>query len=219
MVKIVVEKEGKKEEISCDRLLIAVGRRALTKGLGLEDVGAQIESRTGQVVVDEHYRTNIPHIYAVGDMIAGPMLAHKAAAEGIAAVECMANREGEVNYDCIPAIVYTWPEVASVGMTEEQLKERHIPYRSATYLFAGNGRARCLGERDGLAKILAHERTGRVLGVHILGPRACELISECVLGMELGCSVQQIAHTIHGHPTFSEVLQEAAMAMEWKKPQ
>jgi dihydrolipoamide dehydrogenase len=141
------------------------------------------------------------------------MLAHKASAEGIAAAECIAGRAGEVNYDAIPSIIYTWPEVASVGLTEEQIKERHIPYCSGTYPLTGAGRARCMGETEGFVKILAHERTDRVLGVHIIGARAAEMIAECVLAIEMNASSEDLARTVHGHPTFAEALQEAAMAI------
>jgi dihydrolipoamide dehydrogenase len=164
------------------------------------------------VLVDESYRTSIPTIYAIGDLIAGPMLAHKASAEGIAAVECMAGLPGEVNYDAIPAVIYTAPEVASVGLTEEQTRDRGIPCCVGAYPFAGAGRARCMGETDGFVKVIAHSRTDRILGVHIIGPRASDLIAECVLAMEFGASSEDLARTVHGHPTFAEALQEAAKA-------
>ncbi|MBU0987772.1 MAG: FAD-dependent oxidoreductase, partial [Proteobacteria bacterium] len=212
-VRVTLEAGGKEETLSCDRLLVAVGRRPLTQGLGLEDVGVQIDSQSGHVPVDEAYRTNIPTIYAIGDLIPGPMLAHKASAEGIAAAECIAGLPGEVNYDAIPAVVYTWPEVASVGLTEEQVKQRNIPYCIGTYPFAGAGRARCMGEKDGFVKLIAHSTTDRILGVHIIGPRAADMIAECVLALEFGASSEDIARTIHGHPTFAEALQEAAMAV------
>jgi len=190
-----------------------VGRRPLTRGLGLEDVGVVPDSRTGRVWVDAQYRTAVPGIWAVGDLIAGPMLAHKASAEGIAAVECMAGLPGEVDYDCIPSAIYTSPEVAGVGLTEEQAKERSIPYCAGTYPFAGAGRARCLGQADGFVKIIAHARSGRILGAHILGPRASDLIAECVLAMQLGAGAEDLAKTIHGHPTLSEAVHEAAAAV------
>jgi dihydrolipoamide dehydrogenase len=171
-----------------------------------------MDPRTGHVLEDEAYQTNIATLYAIGDLIPGPMLAHKASAEGIAAAECIAGLPGEVNYDAIPAVVYTWPEVASVGLTEEQIKERGIPYCVGSYPFAGTGRARCMGETDGFVKLIAHSETDRILGVHIIGPRAADMIAECVLGIEFGASSEDVARTIHGHPTFSEALQEAAMA-------
>jgi len=212
-IRVTLENNDKKEILSCDRLLISVGRRPLTQHLGLEDVGVKTDPKTGHVLVDESYRTNIPTVYAIGDLIPGPMLAHKASAEGIAAVECIAGLPGEVNYDAIPAVVYTWPEVASVGLTEEQVKERHIPYCVGTYPFSGAGRARCMGEKDGFVKLIAHSKTDRILGVHIIGPRAADMIAECVLAIEFGASSEDIARTVHGHPTFAEALQEAAMGV------
>jgi len=212
-VKVTLEAEGSTSSLSFDKLLVAVGRRPLTKNLGLEDIGVKTDPRTGQVLVDESYRSSIPAIYAIGDIIAGPMLAHKASAEGIAAAECIAGLPGEVNYDTIPAVVYTWPEVACVGLTEEQVKERAIPYCIGTYPFSGAGRARCMGEKDGFVKLIAQSETDRILGVHIIGPRAADIIAECVLAMEFGASSEDIARTVHGHPTFAEALQEAAMAV------
>jgi dihydrolipoamide dehydrogenase len=211
-VTLQLESAGRQQELECDRVLVAVGRRPLTRGLGLEEAGVKCDPRTGQVLVDESYRTSVSTIYAIGDLIAGPMLAHKASAEGIAAVECMAGLPGEVNYDAIPAVIYTAPEVASVGLTEEQTKERGIPCCVGAYPFAGAGRARCMGETEGFVKVIAHSRTDRILGVHIIGPRASDLIAECVLAMEFGASSEDIARTIHGHPTFAEALQEAAKA-------
>jgi dihydrolipoamide dehydrogenase len=179
----------------------------------LEDIGVKLDPTSGRVLIDESYRTNIPTIYAIGDLTPGPMLAHRASAEGIAAAECIAGQPGQVNYDAIPSIIYTWPEVASVGLTEEQVKEREIPYCTGTYPFSGAGRARCMGETEGFVKVIAHGRTDRLLGVHIIGPRAAEMIAECVLAVEFGASSEDIARTAHGHPTFSEALQEAAMAV------
>ena len=212
-VRVTLENKDKKETLSCDRLLVSVGRRPLTQNLGLEDVGVKTDAKTGHVLVDESYRTNISTVYAIGDLIPGPMLAHKASAEGIAAVECIAGLPGEVNYDAIPAVVYTWPEVASVGLTEEQVKERNIPYCVGTYPFSGAGRARCMGEKDGFVKLIALSKTDRILGVHIIGPRAADMIAECVLAIEFGASSEDIARTVHGHPTFAEALQEAAMGV------
>jgi len=206
-------KSGSKDSLSVNKLLVSVGRKPRTKGLGLENIGVQSDGKTGRVIVDSSYRTSIPSIYAIGDLIDGPMLAHKASAEGIAAVECIAGKPGEVNYDALPAIVYTWPEVACVGLTEEQVKARDIPYCVGTYPFAGAGRARCMGETEGFVKIIAHKNTDRVLGVHIIGPRAADMIAECVLALEFGGSSEDIARTVHGHPTFAEALQEAAMAV------
>jgi dihydrolipoamide dehydrogenase len=212
-VRVNLENNNKKETLSCDRLLVSVGRRPLTQNLGLEDIGIKTDPKTGHILVDESFQTNIPTIYAIGDLIPGPMLAHKASAEGIAAVECIAGLPGEVNYDAIPSVVYTWPEVASVGLTEEQVKERNVPYCVGTYPFSGAGRARCMGEKDGFVKLIAHSKTDRILGVHIIGPRAADMIAECVLAVEFGASSEDIARTIHGHPTFAEALQEAAMGV------
>ena len=212
-VRVNLENNNKKETLSCDRLLVSVGRRPLTQNLGLEDIGIKTDPKTGHILVDESFQTNIPTIYAIGDLKPGPMLAHKASAEGIAAVECIAGLPGEVNYDAIPSVVYTWPEVASVGLTEEQVKERNIPYCVGTYPFSGAGRARCMGEKDGFVKLIAHSKTDRILGVHIIGPRAADMIAECVLAVEFGASSEDIARTIHGHPTFAEALQEAALGV------
>jgi dihydrolipoamide dehydrogenase len=212
-VQVTLSADKGSETASFDRLLVAVGRRPLTEGLGLKSLGVETHPRTGQVTVDGTYQSNVAGIYAIGDLIAGPMLAHKASAEGIAAVEAMAGLPGEVNYDAVPAVIYTWPEVASVGLTEEQVKEMKIPYCIGTYPFTGAGRARCMGETDGFVKIIAHSRTDRILGVHIIGPRAADMIAEAVLAMEFGASSEDIARTIHGHPTFAEALQEAAMGV------
>jgi dihydrolipoamide dehydrogenase len=212
-VEATLESDGKETMLTFDRLLVSVGRKPLTAGLGLENLGVETDSRTGHVLVNESYCTNIPGVYAIGDLIPGPMLAHKASAEGIAAVECIAGLPGEVNYDAMPAVVYTWPEVASVGLTEEQVKEREIPYCVGTYPFSGAGRARCMGEKDGFVKLISHSKTDRILGVHIIGPRAADMIAECVLAMEFGGSSEDIARTVHGHPTFAEALQEAAMSV------
>ncbi len=210
-VNLSLDADGKEDSLQCDRLLVAVGRRPRTKDLGLDAVGVKTDDRSGHILVDEQYRTNVQSIYAIGDLIAGPMLAHKASFEGIAAVECMDGLPGEVNYDAMPAVVYTWPEVASVGLTEEQVKEREIPYCIGSYPFSGAGRARCMGETDGFVKLVVQSETDRILGAHIIGPRAADMIAECVLAMEFGASSEDIARTVHGHPTFAEALQEAAM--------
>jgi dihydrolipoamide dehydrogenase len=218
-VRVRMQAEDGEKSADFERLLVAVGRKPLTQGLGLEEVGVRVDFRTGQVVTDAAFRTSVPSIYAVGDLVAGPMLAHKASAEGVAAVECMAGLPGEVNYDALPAIVYTSPEVASVGLTEEQVRERSIPHRIGTFPFSGVGRAVCMGETDGFVKIIAHEKSDRILGVHILGPRASELIAECTLAMELQATSTDLARTIHAHPTFSESLHEAALIINRHPPQ
>ena len=212
-VEVTMANKGQEEVLSFDRLLVSVGRRPLTRGLGLDEIGVQTDQRSGHLVVDATYQTSVAGIYAIGDLIPGPMLAHKASAEGIAAVEAMMGRYSEVNYDAIPSILYTAPEVASIGLTEEQVKERAIPYSAGTSPFAGSGRARCLGATDGFVKIVAHARTDRILGIHIIGARAADMIAEGVLAMEFGASAEDIARTVHGHPTFGEALKEAAMAM------
>jgi dihydrolipoamide dehydrogenase len=213
-VKVNLESKKGAEVLTCNPLLVSVGRRPLINGLGIEEIGIKTDPDTGHILVDASYRTSVSSIYAIGDLIPGPMLAHKASAEGIAAAECIAGKPGEVNYDALPAIIYTWPEVASVGLTEEQVKERNIPYCTGTYPFAGAGRARCMGETEGFVKIIAHQKTDRVLGVHIIGPRAADMIAECVLAIEFGAGSEDIARAVHGHPTFAEALQEAAMAVQ-----
>jgi dihydrolipoamide dehydrogenase len=212
-VKVSVQDDKSTEELTFDRLLVAVGRRPNSTGLGLEELGVAMDEKTGHVLVDEAFQTNVPGIYAIGDLIPGPALAHKASAEGTAAVECIAGRAGEVNYDTIPAVVYTWPEVASVGLSEEVVKAQGIPYCVGSFPFSGAGRARCMGETDGFVKLIAHSKTDRILGIHIIGPRAADMIAECVLALEFGASSEDIARTIHGHPTFSEALMEAALAV------
>jgi len=212
-VKVTLEKDGQQTSKTFDRLLVAVGRKPLTQGLNLEEVGIEMDAKTGQIVVGPNYETNVKGIFAIGDLTYGPMLAHKASAEGIAAVEGIAGLPGEVNYDTIPSVIYTWPEVASVGLTEEAVKEKGVPYCVGSYPFSGTGRARCMGEKEGFVKLIAHGKTDRILGAHIIGPRAADMIAECVLALEFGASSEDIARTVHGHPTFAEALQEAAMAM------
>ncbi|UCH22404.1 MAG: dihydrolipoyl dehydrogenase [Deltaproteobacteria bacterium] len=212
-VRVSLASGDEQDSFQCNRLLVSVGRRPLTRDLGLDKIGVKTDSASGHVLVDASYRTSISSIYAIGDLIPGPMLAHKASAEGIAAVECITGLPGEVNYDAIPAVIYTSPEVASVGLTEKEVKERKIPYCVGTYPFTGTGRARCMGEMDGFVKLIAHQKTDRVLGVHIIGARAADMIAECVLAVEFGASSEDIARTIHGHPTFAEALMEAAMAV------
>jgi dihydrolipoamide dehydrogenase len=213
-VKLSLESKDKTESMDFERVLVAVGRKPRTAGLGLESVGVILDEKTGQVHVDANYRTRVPSIYAVGDIVPGPMLAHKASAEGIAAVSAMAGHFSDVNYDAMPSIVYTRPEVACAGLTEEQIKAREIPFIAGAYPFSGNGRARCTGETEGLVKILVHAKTDRILGIHMIGPEVSELIAEAVLAMEMGASSEDIARTVHGHPTFSEVLMEAAGAVQ-----
>jgi dihydrolipoamide dehydrogenase len=212
-VRLQVESADGEDELECDRVLVAIGRRPLTRGLNLEEIGVEMDAATGQVIVNNRYQTSVKSIYAIGDLIAGPMLAHKASAEGIAAVECLAGMPGEVNYDAIPAVIYTSPEVASVGLTEEQVKERSMEYCVGSYPFSGAGRARCMGETQGLVKVIAHAKTDRILGVHIIGARASDMIAECALAMEFGASSEDISRTVHAHPTFAEALHEAALSV------
>lgn len=198
------------EEIACDRLLVAVGRRPLTTGLGLEEAGVKLDER-GRVVVDGDFQTTAPDVYAIGDLVPGPMLAHKASEEGVVCVERMAGQKAVVEYEYIPGIVYTWPEGASVGQTEEQLKEAGIPCNVGRFNFAALGRARCMDETEGFVKILAHGETDRILGVHIVGPRASDLIAEAVAVMSFCGTARDIALICHGHPTLPEAIKEAAL--------
>jgi dihydrolipoamide dehydrogenase len=205
---------GKALSFDCDRVLVSVGRRAHVEGLGLDEVGVKYDPRTNKVATEHNFRTNVPTISAIGDLIAGPMLAHKAEDEGIACAEILAGKAGHVNYDTIPSVVYTWPEMASVGITEEQAKERGIDYRVGKFPFLANGRAKAMDETEGLVKILADAKSDRVLGVHIVGPRASDLIAEAVTTMEFAGSAEDIARTCHSHPTLSEAVKEAALAVE-----
>lgn len=207
-----VEVEGG-ETVRCDRVLMAVGRRPYTSGLGLETVGVETDRR-GFVPVDEHYQTAAANVYAVGDVIGGAMLAHKAEEEGIACVERIVTGYGHVNYDAIPSVVYTEPEVAAVGKTEEELKAAGIEYKKGSFPFIANGRAKAVGHTDGKVKVLADAKTDRVLGVHILGPHAGDLIAECAIAMEFGASSEDIARTCHAHPTLAEAVKEAALAVD-----
>jgi dihydrolipoamide dehydrogenase len=206
--------DGKKLEFPCDKVLVSVGRRPYSEGLGLETAGVAFDSKSGKVKISSHWQTNIPSIYAIGDLVEGPMLAHKAEDEGIAVAEQIAGKPAHVNYGTIPSVIYTWPEMASVGQTEEQLKEKGISYRVGKFPFLANGRAKALDETEGLVKILADEKTDRVLGVHIFGPRASDLIAECVTTMEFHGSSEDIARICHAHPTLSEAVKEAALAID-----
>lgn len=205
--------DGKKLEFTGDKCLVAAGRKPYSEGLGLEKVGIKVDAR-GMVEVDDHFRTNVPGVYAVGDLIRGPMLAHKAEEEGVAVAEILAGKPGHVNYDTVPSVIYTWPELASVGKTEEQLKAQGVAYKVGQFPFIANGRARALGSTDGFVKILADERTDRVVGVHIVGPRASDVLAEAVVAMEFGASSEDIARSFHGHPTLAEVMREAALAVD-----
>lgn len=201
------------EPVVCDRVLMAVGRKPYTKGLGLEAVGVDLDGR-GFVQVDEHFRTNVEGIYAIGDVIGGAMLAHKAEEEGVALAETLKTGVGHIDYNTVPAIVYTHPEVASVGKTSEQLEEAGVPFKTGKFPFMANGRAKAVGETDGMVKILAHEKTDRILGVHIVGPHAGDLLSEAVVAMSFGASSEDLARICHAHPTLTEVMKEAALDVE-----
>ncbi|MGZ3653681.1 MAG: dihydrolipoyl dehydrogenase [Bdellovibrionota bacterium] len=208
-------REGAKmDSLDGDVVLVATGRRAYTDGLGLDALGIE-RDKGGRVVVDEQLRTKkFPNIFAIGDAISGPMLAHKAEEEGVAIAETIAGKHGHVNYLTVPSIVYTWPEVASVGYTEEQLKEKGIEYKAGKFPFTPNGRAKALGFTDGFVKILADKKTDRVLGCHIVGPRASDMIAEAVMAMEFGGSAEDIGRAFHAHPTLSETMREAALAVD-----
>ncbi len=204
---------GEETTIAGDRVLVAVGRRPCTTGLGLGKLGVDTDRR-GCVIVDEHYQSSVPGIWAIGDVIPGPMLAHKASEEGLAAVENMAGLPGHVCYDAIPNVIYTSPEIASVGKTEAELKGEGIPYRKGSFPFMANGRAKALGQTDGMVKILAHAETDRILGVHCIGPRAGDLIAEAAIAVEFSASAEDLARSVHAHPTLAEVVKEAALAVD-----
>jgi dihydrolipoamide dehydrogenase len=207
-----VEIDGR-EPLRADRVLLAVGRVPFTEGLGLEELGVELSPR-GEVVVGDDFQTSVPGIYAIGDVIGGAMLAHKASDEGVACVERIVTGYGHVNYDAIPAVVYTEPEIAMVGRTEEQLKESGAEFRKGLFRFKNNGRARALGHPVGVVKVLAAAATDRVLGVHIVGPRAGDLIAEAAVAIEYGASSEDLARACHAHPTLSEALREAALAVD-----
>ncbi|MCW5700748.1 MAG: dihydrolipoyl dehydrogenase, partial [Rhodospirillales bacterium] len=203
---------GDAETIEADVVLISIGRRPFTDGLGLDTVGVTTDNR-GFIEVDHQYQTNVAGVFAIGDVIGGKMLAHKAEEEGIAVMELIAGQAGHVNYEAIPGVVYTWPEVASVGRTEEQLKADGVDYRVGTFPFTANSRARCNADTDGLVKILADSKTDRILGAHIIGPEAGDLIQEIVVAMEFGGSAEDVARSSHGHPGLGEAVKEAALAV------
>lgn len=210
----IESKTGEKfQPLEADYVLVAAGRKPYTDGLGLETLGIQRDP-VGRVQVDDHFRTTHKNVYAIGDAIKGPMLAHKAEEEGVAVAEIIAGKPGHVNYFTCPGVIYTWPEVASVGYSEEQLKEMSTEYKVGQFPFTANGRAKALGMTDGFVKILADKTTDCVLGVHIIGPRASDMIAEAVAVMEFGGSAEDIGRSFHGHPTLSEVMREAALAVD-----
>jgi dihydrolipoamide dehydrogenase len=211
-VKVEPAAGGAAETLEADVVLVAIGRAPFTEGLGLEEAGVKKDNR-GRVIVDAHYKTNVDGVYAIGDVIAGPMLAHKAEEEGVAAAEIIAGQAGHVNYDVIPNVVYTYPEIASVGKTEEELKAAGVAYNAGKFPFTANARAKVNLTTEGFVKILADAKTDRVLGVHILGPDAGNMIGEAAVAMEFGASSEDIARTCHAHPTLTEAIKEAALAV------
>ena len=214
-VKVTIEPAagGDAETLSADNVLVSIGRVPFTEGLGLEDVGVQKDNR-GCILIDDHYQTNVPGIFAIGDVIAGPMLAHKAEDEGVAAAEILAGQAGHVNYDVIPGVIYTYPEVAAVGKTEEELKAEGIDYNSGKFPFTANGRAKVNRTTEGFVKVLADKKTDRILGVHIIGADAGTMIAEAAVIMEFGGSAEDLARTCHAHPTLTEAVKEAALAVD-----
>ena len=207
------QNDGQKVKHDVDVVLISVGRRPYTKNLNLDKVGVTLDEK-GRVKVNKNFETNVKNIYAIGDVIDGPMLAHKAEEEGIAVAELIAGQSGHVNYDIIPGVVYTSPEVAYVGKSEEQLKKENIGYKIGKFPFMANSRAKAIDEPEGFVKILADQSTDKVLGVHIIGPHAGEMIAEMAVAMEFGASSEDIARTCHAHPTFSEAIKEAALSVD-----
>jgi dihydrolipoamide dehydrogenase len=206
--------KGREMEFRGDRVLVAVGRRPCTAGLGLAELGVQVDEKTGKVQVGDSFETNVAGVYAIGDLIDGPMLAHKAEEDGVAFAEDLAGLKAHVNYDTVPSVIYTWPEVASVGPTEEQVKSSGREYRVGRFPFSASARARCMDESEGLVKVIADAKTDRLLAVHILGPRASDLIAEAVSVMEFGGSAEDIGRICHAHPTLAEAVKEAALGVE-----
>ncbi|XP_035521622.1 LOW QUALITY PROTEIN: dihydrolipoyl dehydrogenase, mitochondrial [Morone saxatilis] len=207
---------GKNETLTCDVLLVCIGRRPFTQNLGLDSVGIELDNR-GRVPINNRFQTKVPSIYAIGDVVAGPMLAHKAEDEGIICVEGMAGGAVHIDYNCVPSVIYTHPEVAWVGKTEEQLKEEGVPYKVGKFPFAANSRAKTNADTDGMVKILSHKETDRMLGAHIVGSGAGEMINEAALAMEYGASCEDIARVCHAHPTVSEAFREANLAASFGK--
>ncbi len=210
---VTTDKENNKKDFECDVVLISVGRKPNTKGLNLEKIGIDLDKKN-RIKTDKNFKTKLDDVYAIGDVITGPMLAHKAEDEGIAVAENIAGQSGHVNYDTIPGVIYTTPEVASIGKTEEQLKELNKKYKIGKFSFMANSRAKAIDDAEGFVKILADETTDKVLGAHIIGPHAGELIAEIGVAMEFGASSEDIARTCHAHPTFSEAVKEAALSVD-----
>ena len=210
---LLMDKDGKKKELECDVVLVSVGRKPNTNNLKLDSVGVLLDEKK-RIKVNQNYETNIKNIYAIGDVIAGPMLAHKAEEEGIAVAELISGQSGHVNYEVIPGVIYTSPEVAAVGKTEEELKSLGIKYKIGKFPFIANSRAKAINEPEGFVKILADEKTDKILGVHMIGPHVGEIIGEVAVAMEFGASSEDIARTCHAHPTFSEAVKEAALSID-----
>lgn len=210
-VTAVTNKDQKEVKIEGDYCLVSVGRRPYTDNLGLEAAGVKVDER-GKVITDDHLLTNVPHIYAIGDVTKGAMLAHKAEEEGVFVAELMAGQKPHLNYNLVPGVVYTWPEVASVGQTENELKKLGVTYKVGSFPFKASGRARASNESDGLIKVLAHKDTDEILGVHMIGPRCADMIAEAVLAMEYRASAEDVARTCHAHPTYTESFKEACLA-------
>ena len=211
------DKKGNKKEYVGDYVLVSIGRRPNTENLGLDNIGVSVNEK-GQIQVNEHFQTAVPTIYAIGDVIKGMMLAHKASEEGVVCAEYIAGQKGHLNYNTIPGVVYTWPEVASVGKTEEELKTANIDYKSGKFPFKASGRARASEESDGFVKVLSSKDTDEILGIHMIGPRAADMIAEAVLAMEYRASAEDIGMIVHPHPTFTEALKEAALDSTGKRP-
>ena len=207
------DKDGNKKDFDCEVVLVSVGRKPNTEGLNLEKIGLNLDDKN-RIQTDKNFKTNLDNIYAIGDVISGPMLAHKAEDEGIAVAENIVGQSGHVNYDTIPGVIYTTPEVASIGKTEEQLNELNIKYKIGKFSFMANSRAKAIDDTEGFVKILADEKTDKVLGAHLIGPHAGELIAEIGIAMEFGASSEDIARTCHAHPTFSEAVKEAALSVD-----
>ena len=216
IVEFTNNKTKTKESLECDKVLVSVGRKPYTEGLNLVKIGVKRDDK-GRIEVNEKFQSSVPNIFAIGDVIKGPMLAHKAEEEGIAVAETIAGKSGHVNYDVIPGVIYTSPEVATVGKTEEELKKAKINYKVGKFPFLANSRAKVNNESDGFVKILADSSTDKVLGVHIIGPHCGDMIAEMGLAMEFGASSEDIARTCHAHPTHTEAIKEAALAVD-KRP-
>jgi dihydrolipoamide dehydrogenase len=212
-IEVTLSSDNKRTTETCDKVLVAVGRRPSTEGLGLKEIGLELDKK-GFIPVNKRFETSIPGLFAIGDVIGNPMLAHKAEEEGVAAVELMAGKAGHVNYHAIPGVVYTHPELAQVGYTEDDAKAAGHEIKIGKFPFLANGRAKAMGETDGVIKVIADAKTDRILGIHILGPHASDMIAEAVLAVEFAASSEDVARCVHAHPTLAEALKEAALAVD-----